>query len=761
LKVMKSLSTIIAFLSSATLAHGHGKDAVFIFNTYQNQGFTGGSEAVYEEANATISDKVEFELFPKFFGGTPEGGFYNIDFVASDDNTGGTCTFTLKDSTGASNKVYLNGEYDRYYIAFTKSIKSVKLGETSNYNAEVSTYTYKDVPAADTFNYNLTFPDYISNNVFLLEFKAGSDLNELEQTIVVTYEFGEVEDTTTRSSSEVSVYNTFQGLFSGYAEIFYEEKTVNITNETEFTAFPFHVGSTEYGFYDINVELDSFNPNKIEVTFVVNNSTGASEFDNYTFDRYYLTFDKPLESVEVTRFDSFAITTYIPANKTAAGKSFSSNTVVLEIGPGTNLTATASPTIVFEVMIQPIEFEVASGEVTAFNAYRNSNRTGSTTMVVYYKETATIGDGVEFELFPPNPPGKPAGGFYNIDIAQGDDGGTIVYTLKDNNGATNKIFQPGEYDKYYFFFNETIDSVKVTDTGNFNIKTYVPEYMEVSTIDLFGTGLEFPSVLGNNVIAVDVQVNSDLNTIDSTFSLEYTLKKKGRSGRGRGDMDIDIYNTYQGAFVAYGEFGFEAKTATLSDGNEFELFPVNPNNASSGFYNINITLDEDDKLEGFAEIVNAFAEGKYLDGYDKDGFGLRMDRNGKKSMEGTISFTLMDNTGASHIVTQPSEFDRYYITFDKEIEAATLVSSGNLQVDVSVKKYQDMTGLIVDSAPGAPEFYDEKTIVVEIAEGSNLTVEGQVIEIEFSIAGGNRGGILSTIFNFIFAPFIFLFGLCF
>ena len=777
------LSTITALLFGAAIAHGDEKgDAVFIFNTYQNTGFTGTSEAVYEEATATISDEVEFELFPEFFDGGPEG-FYNIDFVA-DGEKGGTCTFTLKNGTGSLNQVYLNGEYDRYYIGFTKPIKSVTLGETSNYNAEVKTYSYKKVPTVDMFNKNLTFPDYISNNVFLLEFKAGSNLTEPEQTIVVTYEFGEVEDSTTRSSSEVSIYNTYQGSFSGYEEIFFEEAKATISNETEFIAFPRHPSAPDYGFYDVDIALDSMNPNKIQVSWTINNSSASGGFGNYTFDRYFVTFDKPLESVEVTRSDNFTVQAYIPANKTSVNKSFSSNTVVLEIFEGTDLSI-PDQKVILEVMVKPIEFEVDENEVIAFNGYRNSNKTGGV-MTVYYKASATIGDGLEFELFPPNPPGKPEGGFYDIDISQSKEGGTISFTLKDNRGASNPVFDAGEYDKYFFFFPETIESVEVVEAGSFKLRTYVPEYMEMSTVDLFGTGLEFPSVLGNNVVVIDLQVGTDLNTIGGTFSVEYKMKKKDKGDKDCDDEteDISIYNSYQGSFVGYDEFGFEASSATLSDDVEFSLFPINPKDNSSGFYDINITMMEEDMIEGFADVVSAFAESKNWGGFDKDYFGdedeykyrYDMDRvkDSIKAKKGTITFTLMDNTGASNIVSQPSEFDRYYITFEDHIYYAKLVTSDNLKVDVSVKKYQGMGGLLGNSAPGAPEFYEENTIVVEIGEGSNLTQQGQVVQIEFGLAGydcddhegdgyGNPFGIpfLDDIFEVISYPFVFLFGLCF
>jgi len=150
--------------------------------------------------------------------------------------------------------------------------------------------------------------------------------------------------------------------------------------------------------------------------------------------------------------------------------------------------------------------------------------------VLYQKNEGTIGDGVEFELFPRNPPNTTDGGFYDVDIDFSDKKeGTVTWTLKDNTGAGHIVFDEGSYDRYYLIFEKPIFSATVVSSDNIVVQTSIPYYEERATLDFFESGLEFP-VLDNKVLKMFVEPTTDLTDLGQKIVIK--VSRDPKSGMG-------------------------------------------------------------------------------------------------------------------------------------------------------------------------------------------------------------------------------------
>jgi len=172
-----------ALFSAPIAAQKNKEETVTIWNTFQDANSTGGAEVLYQVNEATISDNVEFELFPANPPGTPEGGFYNIDIDLSDKKEG-TVTWTLKDNLGASHLVFDEGTYDRYYLIFEKPIYSATIESSDSIVAHTSIPFYEERETVDFFGVGKEFPT-LTNKVLKLFVEPTTDLTTLEQQIVV------------------------------------------------------------------------------------------------------------------------------------------------------------------------------------------------------------------------------------------------------------------------------------------------------------------------------------------------------------------------------------------------------------------------------------------------------------------------------------------------------------------------------------------------------------------------------------------------
>ena len=347
----------------------------------------------------------------------------------------------------------------------------------------------------------------------------------------------------------------------------------------------------------------------------------------------------------------------------------------------------------------------ASNGAEIWNTFQEPEGTGGLETIYWYS-VAPVADGVEFSLFPPNPPGTPEGGFYDIDITPDSmdaTKGTITWTLKDNRGAGHIVLGEGSYDRYYVILDDAVASASLVEKANLNPKVSVPAYEPKDEIaDLFGSGLPFPEVLGNNVILLEVQPEGDMSEIGQMMVVEYTLVSDDDAmAATAGTGAVEIWNTFE---EPEGTGGLETiywfSKGTVSDDVEFLLFPPNPpGTPEGGFYNIDISMDSMDPSKG------------------------------------SITWTLQDNKGAGHIVLGEGSFDRYYLVFDKPIESAMLVEKANLMPKVTVPYYEetDIADLFGSGLPFPPVLMNNM-LYLEVRPGGDMSEIGQMMKVDFTFA---------------------------
>lgn len=367
---------------------------------------------------------------------------------------------------------------------------------------------------------------------------------------------------------------------------------------------------------------------------------------------------------------------------------------------------------------------VGNAHVGIWNTYESADIGGET---VYSYSEANVTDGVEFSLFPPNPPGKPEGGFYDIDItpdSMDPSKGTITMTLKQNVGASHLIFNPGEYDRYYLFMDAMIESAVATSVADYNLGVSVPKYEKRTLMDMFGTGLVFPETLDDSYIVLEVMADSNLTTLDQVLTVEYVIDAMDDMDKDMdmdmdmdhgsgGDMDhggdhdkdkqltVGIWNTIQlYKMTGIAESVYFNKETVVSDELEFPLFPPNPPGApEGGFYDINIMPDSTD------------------------------------SSKGTITWTLRQNVGASSLIYAPGDFDRYYVYMpDVTFKSAMLTPAPEIVSTLTIPNY-DARSLVDLFGTNLvfPEAIDSHYLVMEVIGGSNLTTLDQVITVDYEL----------------------------
>lgn len=183
----------------------------------------------------------------------------------------------------------------------------------------------------------------------------------------------------------------------------------------------------------------------------------------------------------------------------------------------TDFTTPVMVTSLVKEFMSPVGFP-ENVDITVWNTFSDTHSTGGAE-VVYDTRTSPPVGGDEFPLFPMNfPPME--GGFYDIDV--GPD--TITYRLRDNRSASNILFPDGTFDRYYFIMAAEVAEVSIVSSSNIvaTAEIVAPDTV-VSTIDAFGTGLVFPSTLGNNVIKVQIIGGTDLTEIGQEMILSYSL----------------------------------------------------------------------------------------------------------------------------------------------------------------------------------------------------------------------------------------------
>ena len=339
-----------------------------------------------------------------------------------------------------------------------------------------------------------------------------------------------------------------------------------------------------------------------------------------------------------------------------------------------------------------------------WNTFQDDESTNGLEIMYAFRE-ATISNDTEFSLFPPNPPGTPDGGFYNIDITPDTISplkGNITWTLKDNLGAGHLVLDEGSYDRYYVILEDAVASASLVRRSNLNPKVSVPSYEEKGEIaDLFMTGLSFPPVLGNNVILLEVRPGANMTELEQVMIVEYTLLSSDESGQESvGTGVVSIVNTFEEVNGTGGlETIYWANEDIINNDVEFLLFPPNPpGTPEGGFYDIDISIDDED------------------------------------TSKGTITWTLKDNRGAGHLVLDAGSFDRYYLFFDETLASASLVEGSNLNPKVSVPYYEQMDEIVdlFDSGLEFPSLLNDKIMLMEVQPGANMTQIDQIIRVDIT-----------------------------
>merc|ERR1719203_1503734 len=292
-----------------------------------------------------------------------------------------------------------------------------------------------------------------------------------------------------------------------------------------------------------------------------------------------------------------------------------------------------------------------------------------------------------------NPPPQ-EGGFYHIDVTEN----TITYTLMDNTGATDVVIPEGRTDAYYLFLPNDVESVEVVSSDNIIVTATIAEAGPSPTIiDMFGSGLVFPETLGDNVIYIEIQVGTDLSEVGQQIKINYSLKEDqyicASGPLLETSMDVNIWNIFTDSEITQGaSIIYDFRPGVLADDVEFPLFPMNPPPQEGGFYHIDLTLS-------------------------------------------TITYTLMDNTGATDVVIPEGRTDAYYLFMPSAVKSVEVVSSDNIIVTATIAEAGASPTIIDMFGSGLvfPETLGDNVIYIEIQVGTDLSELAQQIKINYSL----------------------------
>jgi len=161
---------------------------------------------------------------------------------------------------------------------------------------------------------------------------------------------------------------------------------------------------------------------------------------------------------------------------------------------------------------------------------------------------------------------------------------------------------------------------------------------------------------------------------------------------------LEVWNTFEDSIISGGvEALFQYVGPTfISDEVEFPLFPKffppMKGDPSDGMYDIDIT-------------------------------------------ENSIDFTLIDGSGGTDIVIPEGRFDRYYFDLDFAIEKASVMSSNDINVELTVVPPGGLTDGPIDLfglGLETPKFI-HGGLILSIEAGSDLTESGQGISIDYTL----------------------------
>lgn len=149
-------------------------DTVTVANTFEDATLTGGVQGAFLLVEGTVEDpRVEFPT-----------GFYGIDVSE------GSYEMTLVDNSRATDLIFPDGRFDRYYVGFgTNRVTSVSLDPDAALNASATVELVEPgtVQVADLFGRGFDSFD-LPNGGFVLSLAGGTDLTTIGSTAKVNFE---------------------------------------------------------------------------------------------------------------------------------------------------------------------------------------------------------------------------------------------------------------------------------------------------------------------------------------------------------------------------------------------------------------------------------------------------------------------------------------------------------------------------------------------------------------------------------------------
>jgi len=358
----------------------------------------------------------------------------------------------------------------------------------------------------------------------------------------------------------VGIWNTYQSEeLTKSAETIYQYDSKVIGAGAEFSLFPRNPPDTPAGgFYDIDITPDTTDSSKGSITWTLKQNQGASHlvYNAGEFDRYYVEMPNKVATAVTASSGTINAKTAVPHYEArqvidffGSGLRFppvlKSNIIVMEVTAGSDITKLEQVIKVDYTLNLGKKMEKHGDDnpigkdIEIWNTFQSVNGTGVAETVYDYKKATVTKDSVKFLKFPKNPPGKPEGGFYDIEIISRTntlDEGVIFMTLKDNSGASHIQFALGDYDRYYIAMNEKIESAYLKGAGSIVTSVIVPHYEKRTLIDAFQTGLKFPEVLMENVIIVEVIAGTDLTKLEQIVEVVYFTKKQRKEPSRLSDL---------------------------------------------------------------------------------------------------------------------------------------------------------------------------------------------------------------------------------
>jgi len=167
------------------------------------------------------------------------------------------------------------------------------------------------------------------------------------------------------SAEKIIIWNTFQEEETTFGnEVLYQKSEGTIGSGAEFELFPRNPpNTTDGGFYD--VDIDDSSEEEFTVTWTLKDNTGAGHivFDEGSYDRYYLIFEKSLKTATVVSSDNIVVQTSIPFYEERATLDFFESGLEFPVLDNKVLKMFVEPTTDLTDLGQKIVIKVTRGKM--------------------------------------------------------------------------------------------------------------------------------------------------------------------------------------------------------------------------------------------------------------------------------------------------------------------------------------------------------------------------------------------------------------